>query len=237
MFQMPDVFGLGDAAVFAGLAEELRLHPERTALRFRMPERLAARAAAYQVEALPLPPGLRAVARLHPGEAIDIYTLRGLPLLVRGLRVIFKCARRAVAGHQVPGVEFAIERDAPVEQVVRFFDAVLQPVKTFRIAAELVGRLNVFPAGIAGSMPRFAYTFERPVPEFEPVAKLVLARFAEAVHLADAATVIGGLIPEIVPKQRRMPPIVFDELCMEVQRQCFHVSVVETQARKTAGAA
>src|SRR5947208_2296542 len=49
--QIPEtnILVVRDAAVFAGAARYLWLHPEGSGLRFRMPERLAARPGAHQV--------------------------------------------------------------------------------------------------------------------------------------------------------------------------------------------
>ncbi len=103
----PDIVLVRNAAVLARAVDHLRLHPQRTGFRFRMPERFAARAAAHQVDGLKLLPGLIAFARRDEGEAPKVDLGRGSPFVVCARRQRFQRARDAVRADQVFGIELA----------------------------------------------------------------------------------------------------------------------------------
>ena len=159
-----DVFRVWNAAVLSRAADYLRLHPERTTLRFRMPERLAPRAA-HQVDRLILFPGFVTLSGRDPGQAPDIDFRSRAPFIMGGGRQANEGSRNSVRGNAVFGIELAKQLDSPIEQAIGIVGAELKPVEAVGIPGEGSWRFYVVPGLVTVTMPCLRRFLQRSVTE------------------------------------------------------------------------
>ncbi len=134
-------------------ADYLRLHPERAALRFRMPERLASCSTPHQVHRLKLLPWFVALPGCNPGETPDVDFRSRPPFIVgRGCQAD-QGTRHPVRSNPVLRIELAKQLHSPIEQAVRIVDAKLEPVEAVGIPGEGTGRFYVVPALVTVAVP------------------------------------------------------------------------------------
>ena len=164
-----------------------------------------------------------------PGVAIALHLGRRAPVVGAPGRHLGQAAGHAVGRNRAIAVHAADQLDTAAHPAVGVVQAELEPVDHVRVSAQMPGRHDVLPLGIAVAVPRFAQRLEVAIPAPQPGP--------EALRGGRAVAGIGSiatLVPHVVPAQAGMALVVFGQGKQKLLRRPAQVVVVQAEPRRAA---